>query len=169
MSDPGATPAPVVRLALPARPEGVGVVRQALAGLADAMALDGAILADAKMAVTEACTNVVVHAYGEVDGALEVEMLADDHAVTVVVRDQGTGIRPRAQRHEQTALGLGLPLIAALSDAFEVRGGPGIGTEVRMTFHYEREIDPADERPITGGPGADGRWDLDAEPDISPS
>ena len=153
--------APVVRLALPARPEGVGVVRQALAGLADAMALDASILADAKMAVTEACTNVVVHAYGETDGELEVEMLADDAAVTVVVRDRGTGIRPRATR-ETSALGLGLPLIAALSDAFEVRGGPGIGTEVRMTFSYFRESDPADDRPITGGIGEDGKWDLEA-------
>ena len=149
---------PVVRLALPAKPEGVGVVRQALAGLADAMALDAAVLADAKMAVTEACTNVVVHAYGETEGELEVEMLADDDSVTVVVRDRGTGIRPRATRETQ-ALGLGLPLIAALSDAFEVRGGPGMGTEVRMTFSYFRESDPADERPITGGPGEDGKWD----------
>ena len=154
--------APVVRLALPAKPEGVGVVRQALAGLADAMALDAAILADAKMAVTEACTNVVVHAYGETDGELEVEMLADDASITVVVRDRGTGIRPRATRETQ-ALGLGLPLIAALSDAFEVRGGPGIGTEVRMTFSYFRVSDPAEERPITGGPGADGKWDLEGE------
>ncbi len=155
--------APVVRLALPARPEGVGVVRQALAGLADAMALDAAILADAKMAVTEACTNVVVHAYGETEGELEVEMLADDDSITVVVRDRGTGIRPRATRETQ-ALGLGLPLIAALSDAFEVRGGPGIGTEVRMTFSYFRESDPAEERPITGGVGVDGKWDLDGDP-----
>jgi anti-sigma regulatory factor (Ser/Thr protein kinase) len=161
MSTPDSTP--VVTLTLPARPEGVGVVRQALSGLADALALDGAVLADAKMAVTEACTNVVVHAYGERDGRLEVEMLADDASVTVVVRDQGSGIKPRATRHEPTALGLGLPLIAALSDAFEVRGGPGIGTEVRMTFHYDREIDPAETRPITGAPGEDGRWDPDAE------
>jgi anti-sigma regulatory factor (Ser/Thr protein kinase) len=165
MTEEITTTAPVVRLALPAKPEGVGVVRQALAGLADAMALDAAILADAKMAVTEACTNVVVHAYGETDGELEVEMLADDDSITVVVRDRGTGIRPRATRETQ-ALGLGLPLIAALSDAFEVRGGPGMGTEVRMTFSYFRESDPADERPITGGPGEDGKWDLGGEPPV---
>lgn len=161
MSAPDA--APVVRLTLPARPEGVGVVRQALAGLADALALDGAVLADAKMAVTEACTNVVVHAYGERQGVLEVEMLADDASITVVVRDRGTGIKPRLERHEPSALGLGLPLIAALSDAFEVRGSPGSGTEVRMAFHYEREFDPVEARPITGAPGEDGRWDLGPE------
>jgi serine/threonine-protein kinase RsbW len=153
--------APVVHLDLPARPEGVGVVRQALVGVADGLALDGSVLADAKMAVTEACTNAVVHAYDERAGRLDVEMFADDHALTVVVRDRGSGIQPRANRSGTTALGLGLPLIAALSDAFEVRGGPGIGTEVRMTFEYDRDSDPVSENPITGGPGPTGRWELD--------
>jgi anti-sigma regulatory factor (Ser/Thr protein kinase) len=154
---------PDLELTLPARPENVAVVRHALGGFGDALDVPDQALADIKLAVTEACTNVVVHAYGERDGMLEVEMLADDEAVTVVVRDQGSGIKPRATRHEATALGLGLPLIAALSDAFEVRGSPGMGTEVRMTFHYDREIDPAEARPITGAPGSDGRWDPDAE------
>ena len=153
--------APIVRLDLPARPEGVGVVRQALVGVADGLALDGAVLADAKMAVTEACTNAVVHAYDDDEGRLAVEMFADDRQLTVVVRDRGSGIQPRANRSGTTALGLGLPLIAALSDAFEVRGGPGAGTEVRMTFSYERDIDPVQDNPITGGPGPTGRWELD--------
>ncbi len=56
---------PDVRLTLPARPEGVAVVRQALAGMADALAFDAAVVADMKMAISEACTNVVVHAYEE--------------------------------------------------------------------------------------------------------
>ena len=66
--------APDVRLTMPARPEGVAVVRQALAGMADALDFDAAVLADMKMAVSEACTNVVVHAYEDADGMLEVEM-----------------------------------------------------------------------------------------------
>jgi serine/threonine-protein kinase RsbW len=158
------TEEPVVRLELPARPEGVGVVRQALVGVADGLALDAAVLADAKMAVTEACTNAVVHAYDDGTGHLEVEMLADEEALTVVVRDRGAGIQPRPNRAGSTALGLGLPLIAALSDAFEVRGGPGSGTEVRMTFRYERDLDPVYDNPITGAPGPSGRWDPDADP-----
>ena len=145
---------PEVRLEMPARPEGVGVVRQALAGMADALAFDPGVLADMKMAVTEACTNVVVHAYaadvdgvGRDDGALAVDLLADDLGLTVVVRDDGTGIEPRANR-STPALGLGLPLIAALSDAFEVRGAAGGGTEVRMTFAYARDGDPVEANPI---------------------
>jgi len=150
---------PIVHLDLPARAEGVGVVRQALVGVADGLAIDEDVLSDAKMAVTEACTNAVVHAYDGHEGRLDVEMFADHDRLTVVVRDQGAGIAPRPTRAGTTALGLGLPLIAALSDAFEMRGGPGAGTEVRMSFHYERNGDPASENPITGGPGPSGKWE----------
>jgi serine/threonine-protein kinase RsbW len=156
-------PAPEVVLTMPARAEGVGVVRQALAGIADALAFDASVVADMKMAVTEACTNVVVHAYEEDAGHLQVEMLADEDGLTIVVRDRGSGIQPKAARSEPPALGLGLPLIAALSDAFELRGSTGEGTEVRMTFAYVREVDPAQANPVTGTVGSDGRWDPEAE------
>jgi len=155
---------PEVRLSLPARAEGVGVVRQALAGVADALVFDAAVLADMKMAVTEACTNVVVHAYDERDeGSLEVEMAADDTGLTIVVRDQGAGMQQGSAGRDAPALGLGLPLIAALSDGFELHGDPGEGTEVRMSFAYERRVDPATANPVQGSIGADGRWDADAD------
>jgi serine/threonine-protein kinase RsbW len=155
MSD---TALPEVVLNMPARAEGVGVVRQALAGLADALAFDAAVLSDMKMAVTEACTNVVVHAYDEEPGELEVSMTAGEDDLTIIVRDHGSGIAPKPARTEPPALGLGLPLIAALSDAFELRGSAGHGTEVRMTFAYLRERDPADANPVDGSVGLDGRW-----------
>jgi serine/threonine-protein kinase RsbW len=152
--------APDVRLTMPARPEGVAVVRQALAGMADALDFDATVLADMKMAVSEACTNVVVHAYGDGDGLLEVDMAADDAGLTIYVRDRGSGIQPNPQpARDVPALGLGLPLIAALSDAFELQGSAGEGTEVRMTFHYARAADPADSNPVPGTIGDDGRWD----------
>jgi anti-sigma regulatory factor (Ser/Thr protein kinase) len=146
-------------MTMPARPEGVAVVRQALAGMAEALAFDAAVVADMKMAVSEACTNVVVHAYEEDEGTLEVEIRSDEMGLTVVVRDHGAGIQPRPARRRAPALGLGLPLIAALSDAFELRGSVGEGTEVRMTFRAERHEDPADENPVPGTVGLDGRWD----------
>jgi len=158
-----ATVPPEVLLVMPARAEGVGVVRQALAGVADALDFDASVLADMKMAVTEACTNVVVHAY-EAEGMLEVEMLAGEDGLTIVVRDHGAGIQPRPARSGAPALGLGLPLIAALSDAFELRGSAGAGTEVRMTFAYSRSGDPAEANPVPGTVADDGRWDLDARP-----
>ncbi len=155
--------APDVRLTLPARPEGVAVVRQALAGMADALDLDAAVLADMKMAVSEACTNVVVHAYEDIEGVLEIDMLADESCLTIRVRDHGSGIQPHPQASRDVpALGLGLPLIAALSDAYELHGSTGRGTEVRMTFRYARDADPAEDNPVTGTVGEDGRWDQDA-------
>ena len=135
---------------LPALPEGVGVVRQALAGMADALAIDAEVLADMKMAVTEACSNVVLHAYADSDaaGPLGVGLFADEASLTVLVADAGSGVQPVALRAGTPALGLGLPLIAALSDSFEVRGSESGGTEVRMTFSYVRESDPAEANPI---------------------
>jgi serine/threonine-protein kinase RsbW len=156
------TDAPVVRLDMPARPEGVGVVRQALTGVADGLALDRAVLSDAKMAVTEACTNAVVHAYPDGRGRLDVEMYADEAQLTVVVRDHGQGLATAENESGGGALGLGIPLIQALTDSFDLHGSPGEGTEVRMGFLYERQADPAAENPITGGPGASGRWDPQA-------
>src|SRR3954452_959721 len=128
------TTPPEVRLTMSARPEGVAVVRQALAGMADALDVDAAVLADMRMAVSEACTNVVVHAYeGDADGVLEVDMAAGETALTIFVRDHGSAIRPARgggeRPREAPALGLGLPLIAALTDAFELHGSSGHGTE----------------------------------------
>jgi anti-sigma regulatory factor (Ser/Thr protein kinase) len=128
------TPAPEVVLNMPALAEGVGVVRQALAGLADALAFDPAVLSDMKMAVTEACTNVVVHAYDDKPGELEVAMTAGEDDLTIVVRDHGTGITPKPARTEPPALGLGLPLIAALADSLEIEHAPRAGSRLAMSF-----------------------------------
>jgi len=156
------TTLPEVRMTMPARPEGVAVVRQALAGMADALDFDAAVVADMKMAVSEACTNVVVHAYDDSVGLLEVDIRAEEDGLTIVVRDHGSGIQPRPTRRDVPALGLGLPLIAALSDSFELRGSVGDGTEVRMTFRSTRMADPVEDNPVTGTVGADGRWDPEA-------
>jgi serine/threonine-protein kinase RsbW len=120
-----------LELALPARAENVAIVRHALAGLAEAMDMEPDRVADLKTVVTEACMNVVVHAYDGEAGPLEVDAHRDGDLLVVVVRDQGAGIRPRPESRRQS-LKMGLPLIAALSSSFEIRGGPGRGTEVTM-------------------------------------
>jgi anti-sigma regulatory factor (Ser/Thr protein kinase) len=125
-----------VTIRLPAKPENVAVVRQALTGLGDAYELDPDFLSDIRTAVTEACNNVVIHAYqGDSPGVLELEADAGDgSAVDVLVRDYGTGLQPNTVPQEHRSLGLGLPLIAALSRQFEIRGRPGGGLDVHMVF-----------------------------------
>jgi hypothetical protein len=90
-------------------------------------------IADLKTVVTEACMNVVVHAYPEEQpGPLEVDAFPEHEGLTVAVRDHGMGIRPRADDAERPSLRLGLTLIAALSSSFEIKGGIDRGTEIRM-------------------------------------
>src|SRR5215212_5137029 len=127
-----------LEMKVPAVAENVAIVRHAVAGLSEAVGMDAAGVADLKTVVTEACMNVVVHAYeDDAPGALEVTADPDEDAVVVVVRDRGTGIRPRADVGGQS-LRLGLPLIAALSTSFGISGSPGVGTEVTMRMALTR-------------------------------
>jgi anti-sigma regulatory factor (Ser/Thr protein kinase) len=121
-----------LQMTLPARAENVAVVRHALAGLADRIGMDEPGIADLKTVVTEACMNVVVHAYpDDRPGPLEVEAIPEDDGLTVVVRDYGMGIQPRPDV-DRPSLRIGLTLIAALSASFEIKGGVDRGTEIRM-------------------------------------
>jgi anti-sigma regulatory factor (Ser/Thr protein kinase) len=123
-------------ISLPARAENVAVVRHALAGLAEEIGMDAPGVADLKTVVTEACMNVVVHAYGGEPGPLNVEAYPDSDGLSVVVRDSGSGIRPRADV-DQPSLRLGLSLIAALSSKFSISGGLDLGTEIQMRLPLE--------------------------------
>jgi serine/threonine-protein kinase RsbW len=126
---------PNVRLTLSNKPENVLLVREMLTGVAEMVDLDGSDLNDIRTAVTEACNNVVLHAYEGDQGPLEVEVYGGARsALEVVVRDHGTGIRPRIRGAQETALGIGLSVIQALVRSVEFRDSSGGGTEVRMEF-----------------------------------
>lgn len=126
---------PNVRLTLSNKPENVLLVREMLTGVAEMVNLDGSDLNDIRTAVTEACNNVVLHAYQGDEGPLEVEVYGGaQSALEVVVRDRGTGIRPRIRGAQETALGIGLSVIQALVRRVEFRDPTGGGTEVRMEF-----------------------------------
>ncbi len=114
-----------VDFSLPALAENVALVRHVLAGLAEALDMQPAEIADLKTVVTEACMNAVVHAYKpDEPGLLEVEAWPEGENLQVTVRDYGIGIRPLADV-EHRSLRLGLPLIAALTSSFELSGNPG--------------------------------------------
>ena len=146
-----------VEFSLPARAESVPLVRHALAGLAEALEMSPSEVADLKTVVTEACTNVIIHAYRGEDGEgpLEVAAWPDEDCLVVNVRDFGDGIRPLADV-EQRSLRLGLPLIAALTESFEISGGPGrdAGADARTPLAERRRAaagrgpEPVDETRI---------------------
>jgi serine/threonine-protein kinase RsbW len=127
---------PDLELTLPARPENVAVARHAIGGFADVVEMPDQTLADVKLAVTEACTNVVVHAYPNGDGPMGLRASVDEGILRVVVVDEGRGILPRA---DSPGLGLGLPLIATLAESLELGTGSNEETEVRMSFRLDIE------------------------------
>lgn len=139
--DPADDVLPEVHLLLPALPANVAIVRQALAGLADELGIDATRAADMKIALTEACTNVVVHAYGDDPGPLRVTMAVEHGRLVLGVRDFGDGLRPLPARDEGSPLGFGLALIASLSDEVGIVGGPH-GTEVRIGFTLDGATPP---------------------------
>ena len=121
-----------VRLTLPARPENVAVIRHVMGAFAEALQLPPDLIEDMRLAVTEACTNVVRHAYhGEEPGPIDVTIRPNGDKLELIVADQGAGIGPSP---DLAGPGLGLPLIAALADHVEIEHAPSRGSRLAMSF-----------------------------------
>ena len=121
-----------VRLSLPAQPDSLGVIRHVLGAFAEALRLPPDLVEDIRLAVTEACTNVVRHAYdGEAGGSIDVVMRPSHERLEVIVSDRGRGMAPSP---DLDGPGLGLPLITALADNVEFQQASVRGSRLRMSF-----------------------------------
>ncbi|MGH2874444.1 MAG: ATP-binding protein [Solirubrobacteraceae bacterium] len=129
-----------VHLELEARPHSPSIVRAVLGGVGQARALAPELLDDLRTAVSEACNNVVLHAYGDDGGPLCVDLRIAEEAIEVDVLDRGRGIR-RLSPPDDAHMGLGLSVMAALADRAEFREREHGGTQVHLSFRRE-----------TGGP-----------------
>lgn len=121
-----------VELVLPAEPESIALARQMVRGIVDVLGWGEESRTDISIAVTEACTNSVLHAYPDGEGEYEVHAWADPELLVVAVRDRGRGITPSVAS-PAAGLGLGLPLMLAIGDEVSFTHDAGI-TEVRMSF-----------------------------------
>jgi serine/threonine-protein kinase RsbW len=124
----------------PAQPASIPVARNKVVGFAAAAGVGSERLETIRLAASEALTNVVLHAYrdGEGGGRIEVVAALASSELWVLVADDGCGLHPRA---DSPGLGMGLALIAAISDGMEVVSRACGGTELRMRFalrHSER-------------------------------
>jgi serine phosphatase RsbU (regulator of sigma subunit)/anti-sigma regulatory factor (Ser/Thr protein kinase) len=125
-----------VSLRLPATTESVPLARARVVELVEALGLDQEVRDAVALATTEAAANAVTHAYvgsPVEDQVVEIDAWPEQGRLRVVVRDYGGGMRPRA---DSPGLGLGLSLIGAFADEFEVRTGDAEAgsTEVVMLF-----------------------------------
>ena len=121
-----------VVLVVPAVPDSIAVIRQTVSGICEALGADARVIGDVKLAATEACTNVVLHAFaGTEGGSIEIDASSEGDELLLLVRDHGAGMTPAPMAE---GLGLGLPLIAALTTSLTIVEPDGGGTEVSMTF-----------------------------------
>jgi anti-sigma regulatory factor (Ser/Thr protein kinase) len=134
------------RLVLPGEAPNVAIVRQATAGALGVLGVGESRLLDVNAAVSEACNNVVVHAYPDDSGPMEIRLWIGAKEIEVLVGDRGVGIRPNRPAPERELQGLGLSLIHTLTDRVEFVGGAGEGTQVRMGFSLDG-TSPANQPP----------------------
>jgi serine/threonine-protein kinase RsbW len=132
-----------VRLRVPARAEYVALARLALSGLADIVALPEELLADLKLALTEAVSNSVRHAYADGGGFVSVAYELSPDALAVEVEDDGKGFDPERppalEGEELTEGGLGIAIIRTIVDEFELRSQPGVrGSRLRFVKRLQR-------------------------------
>ena len=128
----------VVALTIPARAEFIALCRLALTGLARTRALPPEVVADLKLALTEACSNSVRHAYGEGrEGVVEIRYELDDDRIRVEVSDGGHGFDPVLVERPSEEIdegGLGIAIIRAVTDELDIARGPeGQGSRLRFT------------------------------------
>ena len=137
----------VIRLSFPAKADYLLLARLALGGVVRDLSVGPELLADLRLAVTEACGNAVRHAYSDGgDGLVEVEFVVNEDRLEMIVTDSGAGLAlPMVERlleaepesdpvAEPMDGGMGIAIIRAIVDELEVESGEdGRGTVVRMT------------------------------------
>jgi len=118
-------------------PASVPVLRSDIAAYARKAGICEPLLSSIKLAVSEAVTNAVLHAYvGRRTGQVRVQARIEDDRLRIEVSDDGSGMMPRL---DSPGLGVGLPFIADTADALDIGTSPRGGAQLRMTF----ELHPA--------------------------
>jgi serine/threonine-protein kinase RsbW/stage II sporulation protein AB (anti-sigma F factor) len=123
---------PVLELTLPARPESVAEIRAAVRQFAAQHGVDRDVLASVALAVSEAATNAVVHAFVDRAPGIVRTLARPGHDELIVhVADDGRGMQPRV---DSPGMGVGLPIIGQLARTLDIRQSGNAGTELRMSF-----------------------------------
>ena len=122
-----------LRRALPAVPATVTSLRAEIAAFVSQAGVGEPLLTSVKLAVSEAVTNAVMHAYvgAAQPGEVRLDASVLDGRVFVTIADDGCGMVPRL---DSPGLGVGLPFIAHTTDTLDIEAGDGGGTRLRMSF-----------------------------------
>jgi serine/threonine-protein kinase RsbW len=125
-----------VRLSIPAKAEYITLGRLALTAIARVRPLSDETLSDLKLALTEACTNSVRHAYREGGGTVEIVYQLEPDRLVVEVADDGKGFDPQEFQEsgngELGEGGLGIAIIRAVADEVEIGERESGGSRLRF-------------------------------------
>src|SRR5690349_12082883 len=124
---------PELEATFPGTPPGVGELRRAVAEIARQAGMPETDVDAVRLAASEAASNAVIHAYRERQGDLRLRAKIEQGELRLVIADEGEGLAPRT---DSPGLGLGMPIMAHISDRFEIVSGPG-GTEIHLAFRCE--------------------------------
>ena len=128
----------IVRLTIPARAEYIILCRLALTGLARLRPISEELVADLKLALTEATSNSVRHAYGDSEGVVEISYELAGDRLSIEVSDDGEGFDPADDTNlgdldNLNEGGLGIAIIRSIADEFDLTRGPdGRGSRLRF-------------------------------------
>jgi serine/threonine-protein kinase RsbW len=125
----------VIRLTIPAKPEYITLCRLALTGLARVRSFPDELVADMKLALTEACSNSVRHAYDETVGSVEILYELQSDRLIVEVSDEGSGfdVAPETNGDEGlTEGGLGIAIIRSIADELDIERRASGGSRLRF-------------------------------------
>lgn len=113
-------------------PASVPALRGEVAQFAAGAGVREPLLSSVKLAVSEAITNAVLHAYVDAPtGAVHIAARIEENHLLVEVADDGGGMMPRL---DSPGLGVGLPFIADTADSLDISSSPDGGARLRMTF-----------------------------------
>jgi len=136
-------------LQCPNRSENVGLCRVAVSTFAANFGFSLSEIEEIKVAVSEAVSNVVVHAYPDKEGVVRLRCEAEADGIAISVQDDGIGIADLEQARQASystdpeRMGLGFVFMESFSDEFFVESTPGEGTRIRMCKRREA---PAEDR-----------------------
>ena len=131
-----------------ATPDAITALRHAVADYARAAGIQGEQLDAVRLAVSEAVTNVVLHAYRDGPGQVRVTVRLVENELWVLVVDDGCGLSLPAQ---SPGLGWGLAFITDACDDFTLAERAQGGLEARMVFRLAVDPSTASDSPAIGG------------------
>ena len=127
-------------LSLPATPASVRRARVSVGETAARLGASERVIDDIRLCVSEAVSNVVRHAYGTRRGDVGVVVERENGDLSVVVRDEGQGMRRRTSGSSRTTGGYGLKIIDSIAERLTITTAREAGTEVRMTFSLRSAV-----------------------------